>query len=180
MPTSNEQVFSTISAWLDSAQVQIASESYLQGVLAKPRELRVSLLAGNTPSAYVDATGQQIGEGSIRLVGSADENLGQQIDRFLDKYEIIDQHANDSSGFSATLLRTRSGEPDAGRYVLAFRSTEAKNPIPGALGGDFDRDGYYGADGEIQKYGYAFGQLLAMQRYWQRLQDGYKDAVPSL
>jgi hypothetical protein len=53
-----------------------------------------------------------------------------------------------------------------GEYTLSFRSTEYRNQ---AQGGDWERDGLLGADGEIFSDGFAFGQLAAMEDYYQSL-----------
>src|SRR5207247_6159088 len=71
--------------------------------------------------------------------------------------------------FSATLLRVRDGQPDAGTYSLLFRSTEWKNI---ERGGDYQRDGYDGAGGNIKDIGFALGQLRDMEWYMSRLREG--------
>jgi Ca2+-binding RTX toxin-like protein len=53
-----------------------------------------------------------------------------------------------------------------GEYILSFRSSEYQNQIQG---GDWERDGVAGADGEIPRYGFALAQLVSMEKYYQEL-----------
>ncbi|MEO6110715.1 MAG: calcium-binding protein [Nitrospiraceae bacterium] len=85
-------------------------------------------------------------------------------ERFISKYDILDHHANDSTGFSATLMR----DTTTGEYTLSFRSTEFRDE---SLGGDYNRDAVK-ADGDIAVHGFAFAQLLAMEEYFARLKQG--------
>ena len=84
------------------------------------------------------------------------------------KYDIVSHHANDSTGFSATLTQERG----TNTFTLSFRSTEYKNQVDG---GDWERDGLFAApftfaaDGEIGADGFAFGQLAAMENYYLQL-----------
>ena len=48
-------------------------------------------------------------------------------------------------------------------FTLSFRSVEYSNQIDG---GDWERDGRPGAAGEIAGLGFAFAQLVSMERYW--------------
>lgn len=68
----------------------------------------------------------------------------------LQAYEVIDQHANDPTGFSATLYRNKT----TGEYVLSARSTEFREWVK-AGDGERDRDGanVKGIVGEGQKLG---------------------------
>ena len=87
----------------------------------------------------------------------------------LARYQIVDHHANDATGFSATLIKH---ETTANNFTLSFRSTEYQNQ---ADGGDWERDGVFAApltfaaDGEIGADGFAFGQLAAMENYYLQL-----------
>jgi Ca2+-binding RTX toxin-like protein len=51
-------------------------------------------------------------------------------------------------------------------FTLSFRSTEYRNQ---SQGGDYERDGLPGADGEIAGAGFAFAQLVSMERYYREL-----------
>ncbi|MEC4890329.1 MAG: calcium-binding protein [Nitrospira sp.] len=149
---------SNISTWLKFALQQMAAESYLDQLLFG-RPLREILLDGNNDTRFVqpDANGELPGKTRFTNV---------QADRFLNSYDIIDHHANDASGFSATLMRNRT----TSEYTLSFRSTEFKLA---AEGGDKERDAFQ-ADADIGLYGFAFGQLTAMEEYFARLKQGVK------
>src|SRR5262249_24094053 len=139
---TNEARVDTIRVWLDAALQQVAAESYwhlLQAGLT-PNQI---LQRGNSPSNPANPT--QPADQFIRLTE-------KQALIFLDRYEIIDHHPNDWTGFSATLLK----DTETGQYTLAFRSLEYKNR---AEGGDLERDGKLGAAGEINEKGFAFAQL---------------------
>ena len=138
---------SNIATWLEFAMQQMAAESYFQGLtdLNDPLLVRPRLISGNNPPGFAPNNNTRFTD--------------QLADRFLGNYEIVDQHSNDASGFSATLMKNR----DTGEYTLSFRSTEYQNPDQG---GDWPRDGYPGADGEIPNRGFAFGQLAAMEKYY--------------
>ena len=79
---------------------------------------------------------------------------------FSQRYQIVSHHANDSTGFSATLTQ----EIGTNNFTLSFRSTEYRAR---ADGGDFERDGTFGADGDVTLQGFAFAQLASMEDYYQ-------------
>ena len=123
---ANDVTRDTIQRWLDAALQQVAAESYLDGI-----SLQDSLLV----------TGR-LERGNSPLAGAIDQFIRMtpaQATDFLNRYQVVDHHANDATGFSATVLRnkdTSSAQYD--QYSLVFRSTEYKLP---AEGGDYDRDG---------------------------------------
>ncbi|THJ25601.1 MAG: hypothetical protein CAF45_000780 [Nitrospira sp. CG24E] len=156
---------SDISTWLQFALQQMAAESYLQGIaLTNDADIITRLKLGNNnpllndpnspilsgKTRFVDLSGVP---GANQVVGSAQA--------FVSRYDIIDHHANDATGFSATLMR----DITTGEYTLSFRSTEFQTQVNG---GDRERDGF-GADLEITSDGFAFGQLVAMEAYYQQL-----------
>ena len=55
-------------------------------------------------------------------------------------------------------------ERGTNNYTLSFRSTEYQ---PQSKGGDFERDGIFGANGDVLLQGFAFGQLASMENYYQ-------------
>lgn len=154
MPQSN------ITTWLDFALQQMAAESYLDNInLANEAAVRIALIRGNNRPGFDPPDGHLLG---------LTQMTNQLADRFLSTYKIIDQHANDASGFSATLMQRINPDGSLGEYTLSFRSTEYKNQNQG---GDYERDGanfpsFTGADGEIASGGFAFGQLAAMEKYY--------------
>ena len=141
-----------ISTWLSFALQQMAAESYLDQLLAE-RPLRDILLDGSNDTRKISPDAEGNLPGKTRMTTALAE-------RFLATYDIVDHHANDSTGFSATLMR----DTTTGQYTLSFRSTE---PRPFTEGGDAERDGLFAsgltpaADGEIGLSGFAFGQLEA-------------------
>ncbi len=150
MPQSN------IATWLQFALQQIAAESYLDHIdLSSPENVTRRLLLGNNREGFPEA-------GFTRFTGTLAQGQAQA---FVQRYQIIDQHANDATGFSATLMQ----EIGTNNFTLSFRSTEFEHQ---ADGGDYERDGanglfLTGADGEIFTDGFAFGQLAAMENYYQ-------------
>ncbi|WP_447859842.1 calcium-binding protein [Nitrospira calida] len=142
----------SISIWLKFALQQIAAESYLDFFITGQRSLVDVLRLGNNKPGF--------GENNYTRM-----TLGQAT-AFDNQYDLVDHHANDATGFSATLLRDRT----TGEYTLSFRSTEYRNPDQG---GDWSRDGL-GADSEIFSKGFALGQLAAMEAYYQELKNSGK------
>ncbi|OGA07231.1 MAG: hypothetical protein A3D95_07935 [Betaproteobacteria bacterium RIFCSPHIGHO2_12_FULL_69_13] len=143
-----------IKAWYSATQLQIVAESYFQDInfdFSNTDAVVGVLRRGNTPPNSAP-------DQYVRMTP-------QQVTAFLGRYEIVDQLPNTSSGFSATLIRER----ETGRYTLAFRSTEWKNA---SKGGDFERDGYDGAGGELFSVGFAFGQLRDMEWYLSEMKAG--------
>lgn len=149
-----------VATWLSFAMQQMAAESYLDQLLLG-RTIRDILLDGNNDTRIVQPDSGGNLPGKTRFTAFL-------ADQFAQRYQIIDHHANDASGFSATLLLDR----ESNSYTLSFRSTE---PRPAVEGGDVERDGLFAsgltqaADGEIVWHGFAFGQLIAMERYYLEL-----------
>jgi len=156
------------SAWLQFAIQQMAAESYLDGfAFSNTNELIRRLKFGSNNAVALglgDPDATPILSGKTRFTTI----LAQQ---FTQRYQIIDHHADDATGFSATLLK----DPATNTYTLSFRSLEYQNQ---AAGGDWERDGFNplllpgGAAGEIALYGFALGQLVSMERYFADLEQG--------
>lgn len=108
-----------ISTWLKFALQQMAAESYLDQLLSG-RPLRAILLDGNNDTRFVQPDANNELPGKTRFTSVL-------ADRFLTTYDILDHHANDASGFSATLLFDR----DTNSYTLSFRS--AKKKVSGTI-----------------------------------------------
>ncbi len=145
MPESN------VSLWLRFALQQVAAESYLDDIdITSPTQVADALVRGNNRQNFPEG-------GFTRLVQT-------QADQFAQRYQIVDHHANDATGFSATLLK----DTTTNTYTLSFRSLEYQDH---AQGGDWERDGQGGAAGEIAGAGFALGQLVSMERYYQELKN---------
>jgi Ca2+-binding RTX toxin-like protein len=147
---------------LDLALQQVAAESYLhRHNFSDPSQVREALVFGNNYPEF-------IASGLTRLPLS-------EANRFASNLQILSHHANDATGFSATLTRLRSADGTLSPYTLSFRSTEFR-PSPE---GDRERDIFdaggrnrppsLGADVEISMSGYAFGQIAAMENYYRYL-----------
>ncbi|MDP3092118.1 MAG: hypothetical protein Q8N04_15700, partial [Nitrospira sp.] len=159
-----------IQTWLNFALQQMAAESYLDQVLSG-RSL-VDVLTNGNNNADVIPVGQFTG--ATRFVDLAGFANASQVtgsaQAFVSRSDIVDHHANDATGFSATLIREKDQNGQlTNNFTLSFRSTEYKNQV---AGGDYERDGanglsLTGADGEIVTKGFAFGQLAAMEQYYQ-------------
>ncbi|MBS0169405.1 MAG: hypothetical protein JSR62_03555 [Nitrospira sp.] len=146
---------SNATVWLNFALQQIAAESYLQGIdLQDVPAVKSRLLLGNNNILGISPTEADL-TGKTRFTSAL-------ADQFLARYQIVDHHASDATGFSATLLFDRETQ----QYTLSIRSTEYRDE---AQGGDWQRDGLPGADGEIKDYGFALAQLVSLERYWREL-----------
>lgn len=157
-----------LSSWLDFAIQQLAAESYLDKFLQGRLSLFSVLSNGNNNS---EVGSEQDFRGKTRFVSLPDTSGALYVrgtaQEFANRYQIISHHSNDASGFSGTLLFDKSNST----YTLSFRSTEYRNQ---EFGGDFERDGVglinsRGADAEILSFGFALGQLLAMEHYFEEV-----------
>ena len=110
-----------IQTWLNFAIQQMAAESYLDQFLSGERLLQRVLTNGNNNE---DVISVDKFTGATRLVDLPNVASASQItgsaQSFAEQYQIVDHHANDSTGFSATLMR----EIGTNNYTLSFRSTE--------------------------------------------------------
>ncbi|HMS82056.1 MAG TPA: calcium-binding protein [Nitrospira sp.] len=150
-----------ISGWLQFALQQMAAESYLNGFqFTDTNTLFQRLKLGNNNTPTIDPDLNPSLAGQTRFTSG----LAQE---FTSRYQIVDHHANDATGFSATLMRERdqNGQP-TNTYTLSFRSLEYQNQVDG---GDWQRDGLPGAAGEIAGTGFALAQLVSMERYYLEL-----------
>ena len=143
-----------IKTWLDFAVQQMAAESYLDQFVVQGVSLQQVLIDGNNDRRVIPL--------DHFTVKTQFADLHAQ--QFVQRYQIVDHHANDATGFSATLMR----DTTTGEYTLSFRSIEYRSQ---SQGGDWERDGQPGAGGEIFFNGFAFGQLVSMEKYYQQLKD---------
>jgi Ca2+-binding RTX toxin-like protein len=146
-----------ISTWFDFALQQMAAESYLDRLFSGELRLDQVLELGNNRVSGSLATVSSL-SGQTRMTN-------QLLEEFDQRFQIVDHHANDSTGFSATLMR----EIGTNNFTLSFRSTEFESQ---SNGGDFERDGTLGADGDVTLQGFAFAQLAAMEDYYADLRQG--------
>src|SRR5262245_41679559 len=101
-----------IRTWLDFALQQVAAESYLDRFLSGELRLDQVLQLGNNRLSGSPAMTPFL-SGQSRMTN-------QQVEEFGQKYQVVDHHANDATGFSATLMR----EIGTNNFTLSFRSTE--------------------------------------------------------
>ena len=151
---------SNISTWFQFVLQQAAAESYLDQ-LASGRQLKDILTDGNNDIRVIPS---ELFLGKTRFTDQLTSYF-VPTPSSLPRYQIIDHHANDATGFSATLIKDLS-DPTGKTYTLSLRSTEFPNQIQG---GDWERDGRSGADGEIFDHGFAFAQLVSLERYYREL-----------
>ncbi len=140
-----------IKTRLDFALQQMAAESYLDQFVVQGASLQQVLVDGNN-DRRVTPLDQFAGKSQFTDI---------QAQAFTQRYQVVDHYANDATGFSATLMQ----DTTTGHYTLSFRSTESR---PTVEGGDRERD-LFGADAELGLSGFAFGQLAAMENYYQSL-----------
>ena len=165
---------SDIGTWLRFTLQQMAAESYLDGIALSNSDAIIQRLKLGNNNPLLNSPDNPILSGATRFVDISGVPGASQVagsaQAFVARYQIIDHHANDATGFSATLMR----DNQTGEYTLSFRSTEFKNQVDG---GDYERDGangllLRGADGEIVTSGFAFAQLAAMEDYFRDLKEG--------
>ncbi|MEO8048301.1 MAG: hypothetical protein ABI684_13545, partial [Nitrospirota bacterium] len=108
-----------IKTWLDFAIQQMAAEAYLDQFTVQGRELRLVLRDGNNDIRKVGEDQFAVQTRFVDLVGipTASQITGSA-QAFVSRYQIIDHHANDATGFSDTLMR----DTQTGEYTLSFRS----------------------------------------------------------
>src|SRR5205085_12116707 len=124
----NKRSESNISPWVKYGLPQMAAESYLDQ-LASGRQLKDILTDGNNDIRVIPS--EQF-SGKTRFTDQLTSYFVPAPGSSA-RYQIIDHHANDATGFSATLMR----DSTTGEYTLSFRSLEYQNQ---AMGGDWERD----------------------------------------
>lgn len=129
----------TIADYLKYANLQMAAEAMLFDVPANKlkTDIGAALIAGNGHASVFPAT------------------LATD---FTAQWEVLDQKANTSTGFSGTLFRALKDDPAQGiakgELVLSFRSTEFID--------DAVRDNQSTNKLEVKDKGWAFGQIADM------------------
>lgn len=151
-----------VKEWLDFVIQQMVAESYLDQTAELPGGLVDVLRLGNNNSRYLQRDTRPDTPnlpGATRLTDS-------QIKYFNDTFDIIDHRSDNDprftgitggngAGFSATLMHNRTTD----EYTLSFRSLEYADQ---KVGGDWERDGAFGAAGEIKDRGFALAQIAAI------------------
>jgi Ca2+-binding RTX toxin-like protein len=131
----------TVSEYLKYANLQMAAEAFIRdettGALrGSGDQMAQALVVGNKHASVFTAT---------------------QAADFAAQWDVLDQKANTSTGFSGTLFRNKA----TGELVMSLRSTEFID--------DAARDNQATNALEIAKYGFAFGQLRDMEDWYNTL-----------
>ena len=153
------------SSWLQSAIQQMAAESYLDGEVQLVERLKL----GNNNGTGADPNSPLL-PGKIRFADQLTSYF-VPLQGAPARYQIVHHHANDATGFSATLMKVTTTR----QYTLSFCSSEY---AADGEGGDCARD-IFGADTEIKNNGFAFAQLVSMERYYRELQACVDNGVES-
>ena len=172
----------TVIKYLDFALLQLGAESYLHGINLQNEPLVVErwkygfndpthpyildLTDPNNPKGL--AANKNDGQPSgadTPVLAAYNRMVASQAEDVFRRNEIIDHHANDSTGFSATLFKNK----DTGAYTLSMRSTEYR---PSEIAGDGERDLFGTSRQGIADKGFAFGQLASMEDYWSHISNG--------
>jgi hypothetical protein len=115
-----------LSTLFDFAIQQMAAESYIHRTTSEGLSLRDVLEFGNNNLPIGQLNNPDL-PGKTRFVDLAGVPNANQItgsaQAFVSRYQIIDHHANDATGFSATLMK----DTVTGQYTLSFRSLEYQN-----------------------------------------------------
>lgn len=132
----------SISDYLKYASLQMAAEAFIRNestlVLAgSGQALKDALIDGNKRSLLFTET---------------------QATAFAAQWEVVDQRANTTTGFSGTLFRNKANPTE---LVLSFRSTEFID--------DFARDNKGTNELELAEGGFALGQIADMEAWYSQL-----------
>ena len=163
MPTNAQDV----AKYLEFSLLQLGAESYLHDKnFANQGDVVTAWKFGFNDASheFIQRQAGAAGADADRLPGY-NRMVERQAVAMFNAYEVIDHHANDSTGFSATLYRHRT----SGEYTLSMRSTEAR---PWGVAGDAERDNEGANKSGIYERGFAFAQLATMNDYWSHIRAG--------
>lgn len=156
-----------MQTWYDFVLQQMAAESYLDQIGKNGNDAPRMLMLGSNNPGYLQDNKLPLPTAAV-LNGNTRMTESQATD-FTTRYTIVSHLPNTASGFSATLMKYRNTATGTDEYTLSMRSTEYFNE---SQGGDWQRDGLQGADGEIGDTGFAFGQIASMESYYEHLKRG--------
>lgn len=180
MPTDKN----TVKLYLENALLQLACESYFHGIdlsdqndpVTKNSIIRRLKYGFNDPThpfilKKASVTNENIPETTVTgsntpVLAATNRMVGTQATQLVEGYEIIDQHANDSTGFSATLFLKKG---TTNEYTLSFRSTEFRR---WEIAGDGERDNDGANRIGVAGEGFAQAELASMEDYWQHIRAG--------
>src|SRR5882672_10008703 len=134
-----------IQTWYDFVLQQVAAESYLDQIGINGNDATRVLMSGSNNPTYPQNNNMPLPTDPILL--GATRMTATQADDFLTRYRIVSHLPNTATGFSGTLMERLDAQgTGTGEYTFAMRSTEYLNANEG---GDWERDGLSGTDGEI-------------------------------
>ncbi|MFE8643841.1 hypothetical protein ACFX58_01990 [Sphingomonas sp. NCPPB 2930] len=133
----------TIAQYLEYANLQMAAEAFIRDE--------------KNPEVFRNQ-GQALTDALTRGNDHASRFVATQAQKFAAEWEVIDQRANTTTGFSGTLFRNK----ETRETVLSFRSTEFID--------DAARDNKATNELEIKNTGFAWGQIADMQAWYAELQ----------
>lgn len=131
----------SVAEYLSYANLQMAAEAFI-------RDEKTNVL-NNQGIPYVTA----LRNGNLH----ASRFVESQAEKFAAEWEVLDQCANTTTGFSGTLFRNRTTR----EVVMSFRSTEFID--------DAARDNKATNVLEIKETGFAWGQIADMQAWYAKL-----------
>ncbi|MFE8643843.1 hypothetical protein ACFX58_02000 [Sphingomonas sp. NCPPB 2930] len=132
----------TISQYLSYANLQMAAEAFIRDEI----------------TGELKNTGTEYEKSLTRGNDHASRFVATQAQKFAAEWDVIDQRANTTTGFSGTLFRNK----ETRETVLSFRSTEFID--------DAARDNKATNELEIKNTGFAWGQIADMQAWYAELQ----------
>jgi pimeloyl-ACP methyl ester carboxylesterase len=146
----------TIAEYLKYANLQMAAEAFLKDKVIDPET--------NKEIDRVRYSGRPLIDALIDGNNHASRFTESEATKFESEWEIVAQLPNTTTGFSGTLFRCKVTDESrglkAGDYVISFRSTEFID--------DAARDNE-ATNKEIKDFGFAFGQLADMEKWYQSL-----------
>lgn len=143
------------------AQAQLAAEALVMQIASDANGQVSGVVSGDTLKRLLVA-----GNGRVsKFTDSAAQEFASQ-------WELVEQKASTSTGFSGTLFKyIGPDDPASGlktnQYVMSFRSTEFID--------DYARDNAATNTLEVKAGGFAYGQIADMEDWWKSLKASYPD-----
>ena len=140
----------TIADYLKYANLQTAAEAFIR----------------DPDTGFLHAAGQDLANALVEGNKHTSKFTKTQADAFAVHWEVIDQRANTSTGFSGTLFKCKLTDPSQGlvegQLGISFRSNEFID--------DAVRDNLATNTYELKNTGFAWGQMSDMEAWYAELQ----------
>jgi Ca2+-binding RTX toxin-like protein len=147
-----------VTKYLKFANVQMAAESLFG--FRNPATIPVGATVDNTNETALSK--ENLVFGNNNRASKFTDTLAKE---FADNWQLVEHKANTATGFSGTLFKAKQDNAALGikkdELVLSFRSTEFAD--------DAARDNEATNRLEIQKHGWAFGQIADMENWYAEL-----------